>query len=154
MSLKVGDKVPSFEAVNQDNKIFSFDEVKGKNNVVLYFYPKSFTPACSKEAKEFKYSYHTFEYFDTIIIGVSGDSPKVLAQFREEKGLPFTLLSDENNELHKLFGIQRDVLGLVPGRETLVIDKEGILRLKFDQTKVLGHVEQALDCIRRLQHEE
>lgn len=153
MSLKVGQKVPEFEAYNQDGERYTIKDILGKKNIVVYFYPKNFTKGCSKEAREFKISYQTFKYYDTEIIGISGDSPESHSKFEGQLEIPYTLLSDQNGELRKLFGVQRDGMGLLPGRETFVIDKKGILRMRFDQTKVLGHVEKALDFIRNLGNE-
>lgn len=154
MELKIGDKVPAFTAEDFKGETFDSKDIIGKKALVLYFYPKSFTSGCSKEAREFKITEQTFEFFGAEVIGVSPDSPAVLRSFQEQLELPFNLLSDPKKKIAKSFGVKSHALGMIPARETLVIDKEGVLRLRFRQLKVLGHVEEALDKVKELYDEE
>ncbi|HLS29770.1 MAG TPA: peroxiredoxin [Flavobacteriaceae bacterium] len=154
MELKLGDKVPEFAGEDFKGKVFDSKDIIGKKTLVLYFYPKSFTLGCTKEAREFKITTQTFRFFGAEVIGVSPDSPDILRSFHEQLELPFRLLSDPKKKLAKILGVKSRGLGLIPGRETLVIDKEGVLRLRFRQLKVLGHVEEALDKVKELHDEE
>jgi len=154
MALKIGEKVPAFVATDNKGRSFDSQEVLGKKALVLYFYPKSFTFGCSKEAREFKVSIRSFNYFGAEVIGVSPDSTPTLQAFQEQLELPFRLLSDADKSIAGLLGVKSHALGLIPGRETLVIDKHGILRMRFRQLKVLGHVEEALDTVKKLYNEK
>jgi len=151
---KIGDKIPEFTVKDHKGKTFNSQEFIGKNSLVLYFYPKSFTRGCTKEAKEFNISQHTFRYFNAEIIGISPDSVKKQQAFHEQLELSFRLLSDEKGEIAEKLNVKKQALGLMGGRETLVFDKKGILRMRFRQLGVLGHVEKALDTIKEIHNEE
>lgn len=153
MALKTGDKIPAFSAVDNYGNTFDSETVVGSKTLVIYFYPKNFTPGCTKEAREFKISYQTFRYFNAEVIGVSTGTPEENRAFHEQSELPYRILSDKDGKLAKMFGVSRQMMGLVGGRETLVIDPQGILRLKFRQLEVLGHVEEALDMVKKIYNE-
>lgn len=154
MELKIGDKVPAFTAEDFKGRTFDSKDIIGKKTLVLYFYPKSFTVGCTKEAREFKITTQTFKFFGAEVIGVSPDSADVQRSFHEQLELTFRLVSDTDKKIAKSFGVKSHTFGLIPGRETLVIDKEGVLRMRFRQLKVLGHVEEALDVVKKLHDAE
>ena len=128
MSLKIGDKVPSFKLKDQSGNDFNIDELVGKKAVVIFFYPKDFTPGCIKEVCSFRDQYEDFTDLGAEVIGISGDSENSHDKFAQKYNLPFILLSDENKKVRNLFGVKSSLLGLLPGRVTFVIDKNGILR--------------------------
>jgi len=143
-TLEVGDKIPMFSLVDQNEKTFSIADYLGKKNLVIYFYPKDDTPGCTKEACRFRDEFEVFSDLDAMVIGISGDSPESHRNFIAKYQLPFTLLSDNNDAVRKLFGVNGDYLGLIPGRVTFVVDKTGIIRFVFDsQSNATKHVEEA-----------
>ena len=151
MALKVGDKVPEFTAIDQHGNLFNSADVIGKKGVVLYFYPKDDTPGCTAQACSFRDQYEDFLLLNTEVIGVSGDNEKSHQKFAQKYRLPFTLLSDSNKELRKLFGVPTNLLGLLPGRVTYVIDQNGIIRMIFDHMMAQKHLPKALEQIKLLQ---
>ncbi|WP_109851859.1 peroxiredoxin [Aquimarina sp. AU58] len=150
MGLQVGDKVPEFIATNDKGEHFLSSGIIGKKPLVLYFYPKNFTPGCTKEACNFRDNYVDFENLGVEVIGISADSIKSHTRFKSSYKLPFMFLSDPNGELRKLFGVKSELLGLLPGRETYVIDEKGIIQLKFNSMKASEHVNKALEKIKEI----
>ena len=151
MALKVGDKVPEFTAKDQHGNLFNSGDVIGKKGVVLYFYPKDDTPGCTAQACSFRDQYEDFLSLNTEVIGVSGDNEKSHQKFAQKYRLPFTLLSDSKKELRKLFGVPTNLLGLLPGRVTYVIDQNGIIKMIFDHMMAQKHLPKALEQIKLLQ---
>lgn len=143
--VKVGDKVPSFSLLDQHGKNVSIENFFGKP-FVLYFYPKDDTPGCTAEACSFRDAYDEFRHLDAEIIGVSADSPASHLAFAKKYDLPFTLLSDEENEVRKLLGVPGSMFGLLPGRVTYIVDAEGVVQHVFDsQLQAQKHVKEALE---------
>ena len=142
--IKTGDRVPSFSLKNQHGETLRSEQFLGRP-FVLYFYPKDNTPVCTAEACHFRDTYEEFRGLEAEVVGVSADSPASHLAFAKKHGLPFVLLSDEKNELRKMFGVPGDLFGLLPGRATYVVDAEGIVRHVFDaQFGAKKHVEEAL----------
>ncbi len=94
----VGDRAPDFSLHSQSDEEVRLSDYLGKKNVVLYFYPKDFTPGCTAEAKGFRDSYQEFSDGETEVIGVSSDSVETHSRFSQECSLPFKLLSDPGKE--------------------------------------------------------
>lgn len=103
---------------------------RGSKNVVLFFYPKGDTPGCTKEACSFRDAYAEFVDRGTAVLGVSSDSGASHGKFAAKHSLPYPLLSDEGGQVRKQYGVGR-TLGLLPGRATFVIDKQGVIRAAF-----------------------
>ncbi len=147
MSIQEGDSAPDFLLKNQKGEEVSLKSFKGKKNVVLYFYPKDDTPGCTKEACTFRDQYEVFLKKGAEVIGVSSDSVDSHSKFALKYHLPFSLLADEGGKLRKAYGVQK-TMGLLPGRVTYVIDKEGIVRKVFSsQLNATQHVEEALEAL-------
>jgi len=141
----VGSTVPSFELKDQYGNQFNLDSVLGKKNLVIYFYPKDDTPGCTAEACAFRDQFEVFKEADAMIIGISGQSVKSHLNFAEKHNLNFTLLSDEGNNVRKIFGVPTNLLGLIPGRVTYIVNKEGIVLFIFNsQNDAKEHVTEAL----------
>ena len=118
--------------------------------MVLYFYPKDNSPGCTKEACKFRDSYEDFKDAGAEVIGVSSQSEESHSIFSTSFNLPFSLLSDEDGRVRSLFGMPSS-FGLIPGRVTYVIDKEGIVRHIFtSQLNPERHVEEALQILKSL----
>lgn len=150
MSIEKGEKIPQFELKNQEGNLFNSDKVIGKKPAVIYFYPKDFTPGCTKEACSFRDSYEDFQEAGAEVIGISNDSEKSHAKFAKKYKLPFVLLSDANGRVRKKFGIKKSLLGLVPGRETFVVNAEGEIIFKFNSLDASKHMSKALNAIKKL----
>ena len=104
MAIKVGDNAPNFTLLSQMGDEVTLSEYIGKKNVVLYFYPKDETRGCTREACEFRDRYDVFTNLGAEVIGVSAQSVESHKSFATHHGLPFLLLSDEKNEVRKLYG--------------------------------------------------
>lgn len=136
-----------------DGKDTSLEDFKGQN-VVLYFYPKDNTAGWTTEATEFRDLHDEFLKMDTIILGISRDSLKSHAKFREKQNLPFLLLSDPTEEVHNLFGVMklkkmygREYMGVE--RSTFIFNKEGELVKEFRNIKAKGHAAKVLEFIKK-----
>ncbi len=154
MVVKVGDKAPDFSLPSQMGDNVTLSEFFGKKNVVLYFYPKDESPGCTREACTFRDSYEELTSMDAEVLGVSGQSIESHKSFATHYGLPFILLSDEDNTVRKLYSVP-STIGLIPGRVTYIIDKKGVVRNIFvSQTQAARHVEEAKKTLTQLQKEE
>lgn len=143
--LKEGIKAPDFTLIGTDNKEHNLSDYLNRK-VILYFYPKDNTSACSQEAQDFKNSIKEFHKKDTLIIGISRDSIKSHVKFIAKYELPFLLLSDEEEIACNLYGVLKEktmfgkkYIGIE--RSTFVINEEGILTNIYRNIKVPGHVE-------------
>ncbi|HYW19912.1 MAG TPA: peroxiredoxin [Nodularia sp. (in: cyanobacteria)] len=150
MSVKVGGTAPDFSLSAQNGSKVSLSDFRGQKAVVLYFYPKDDTPGCTAESCAFRDQYEVFKTAGAEVIGVSGDSNESHQKFAEKHKLPFTLLSDKDNLVRKQYGATT-AFGLIPGRVTYVIDKEGVVQYLFDSMlNFKGHVEEALKTLQQL----
>jgi peroxiredoxin Q/BCP len=150
MELKVGDKVPNFTAIDTNGATFDSQNTIGKKPVVLYFYPKDNTPGCTAQACSFRDQYEDFIDLGAEVIGVSSDSVAAHQKFTKQYKLPFILLSDSNKKIRNLFGVPSGMFGLLPGRVTYVIDKEGIIVMVFDSMLATKHISKALAAIKKV----
>lgn len=150
MALRVGDKIPDFKAKDANGNDFDSRDVAGVKPLVIYFYPKDNTPGCTTEACSFRDQYEDFKDLGAEVIGISSDSVSSHHNFAKQYHLPFILLSDGDKKIRKLFGVPSDMLGLLPGRVTYVIDKEGIVQMVFDSMSATKHISKAIDAIKRL----
>lgn len=126
-----GDTAPDFSALDQHNTKISLSDYAGNYAVALFFYPKDFTPGCTKEACAFRDAVDAFSRLGGVIIGVSANTVASHAKFDGKFQLGFPLLVDENHAIRKAFGVPKS-LGLLPGRVTYVIDKKGIVRAMYN----------------------
>lgn len=144
-----------FTLKETDGKDISLKDFKGKN-LVLYFYPKDNTSGWTTEALEFVEHLKEFEKKDAVIIGISRDSLKSHAKFRDKYNIPFLLLSDETETIHNLFKVMKmkklygkEYLGVE--RSTFIFDKDGNLIKEFRNVKAKGHAKEVLDWLIRRQ---
>lgn len=146
-AVKIGQQAPDFTLPAQDSRLVRLSDFRGQKNVVLYFYPKDNTYGCIAESCGFRDAYQVFKDKGAEVIGVSSDSPASHTQFAAKYNLPFILLSDEANEVRTLYGVPA-TMGMIPGRVTYVIDKNGIVRHVFNsQFNPKSHVDQALSIL-------
>lgn len=146
----VGDSAPDFTKTTQDGDGISLSQYRGEKMVVLYFYPKDETPGCTAEACTFRDNFEDFVEAGAVVIGVSQDSEQTHKKFAEHHRLPFLLVSDADKGLQKAYGVPK-TMGLLPGRVTYVIDREGTVQHVFNsQLNAKKHVREALEVVRRL----
>lgn len=147
--LGVGDRIPSFALTDKDGKTVTSESLLGSGPVVLYFYPKDETRGCTAQACAFRDRYEVFKTAGAEVVGISSDDGESHDRFATRHSLPFVLLSDPGAALRKQFGA-RD-LGIIPGRYTYVVDREGVIRHMFtSQLQATRHVDEALAMVREL----
>lgn len=147
---KIGDRAPEFSLESASGMVVSLSGRLGRSEVVLFFYPKAFTPVCTAEACAFRVSEKTFRDAGAEVIGISSDSPETLKRFAEKFRLPFVLLSDPGGEVRRLYGVSR-TLGVLPGRSTFLIDRDGYIQHIFtSQFLPTKHVAEMLEALRTL----
>tara|TARA_B100000959_G_scaffold51187_1_gene53119 strand:+ start:434 stop:892 length:459 start_codon:yes stop_codon:yes gene_type:complete len=151
--VKEGNKAPDFSGKNQDGKPVRLSSFKTKKNVVLYFYPKDMTPGCTTEACDFRDQFKKFK--NTIILGVSSDSPERHRKFIDKYNLPFELIADENKKICMKYGVWQEkklygktFMGIV--RSTFIIDKAGTVKKIIPKVKVKGHIEEVVEILKKI----
>ncbi len=149
-TLQIGHPVPDFNAATTAGTM-SLAAQRGKS-VVLYFYPKDSTPGCTTETREFGDAAVSFADANTIVFGISRDSLRSHAKFKEVLGIPFELISDPDETLCALFGVMkmknmygRQVRGVE--RSTFIVDPGGVLIREWRGVKVPGHVAEVLAAV-------
>ena len=146
--LGVGDKAPDFTLQDQEGKAISLHDYAGSKNLVLYFYPKDFTPGCTAETKSFSTVYDQIRGMGAEVFGISTATMETHREFAESCGASFSLLVDEGGKVRKLYDVQPS-MWLIPGRTTFVIDKQGVIRHVFtSQTNTAGHVAEAIKALK------
>ena len=147
-NVKVGEEALDFTLYDQNGESVSLNDFKDVNNVVLFFYPKDFSPGCTTQACSFRDSYEDFTDQGAVVIGISSDSVESHKKFLDTYLLPFTLLSDPKGKVRSLYGATK-AFGLLPGRYTFIIDKNGVIRHIFtSETNMKKHIDEALKVLR------
>ncbi|MEO5789559.1 thioredoxin-dependent thiol peroxidase [Gelidibacter sp.] len=147
--LKAGDKAPNFSAKDEQGNIISLSDYKGKK-LVIFFYPKASTPTCTTEACNLRDNYADLKAKGYEILGVSADSAKRQANFKEKHKFPYPLLADEDKEVLKAFDVwgEKKFMGRTFDgihRVTFVIDENGVIEKVIDKVKAKIHAEQILE---------
>ena len=153
--LQVGQPAPAFTLPDASMEMMSLSTYRGKKNVVLYFYPKDGTPACTIQAIGFSDREDEFSKLDTVVFGVSRDDVLSHAAFRDEHGLTVQLLADTEEEVCRLYDVIREKI--VDGhpkeflqRSTFIIDKKGVVRHIMSDVNPKEHVEEVLKVCKQL----
>jgi peroxiredoxin Q/BCP len=143
--IKVGDIIPPFSLPDQDENLFDISIYLGKKKLVIFFYPQDGSLNCTREACYFRDLSEVFDEADAVLIGISGQSVESHKEFAERNRLKYTLLSDSENTVRKIFGVPGKFFGFVPGRVTYVADRSGKVVYVFDsQTQTQRHADEAL----------
>jgi peroxiredoxin Q/BCP len=146
-----GAPAPDFTLPDSSGKTVTLHDFTGKQNVVLYFYPKDDTPGCTKEACAFRDMTPDFAARDTVILGVSPDSVASHQQFAAKHTLPFPLLADEDGSVSRRYGSWQDTAEGASRtgttRNTFVIDRAGVVRRVYPAVKVEEHAPEVLRFI-------
>jgi peroxiredoxin Q/BCP len=148
--LKVGDTAPDFSLLDERGLPVSLKDHLGRQVVVLYFYPKDFTPGCTAEACSFRDNYKIYQEKGAVVIGVSVDSVDSHSRFSQKHNLPFSILSDNNKEVARAYGVL-GIGGFLARRVTFIIDKQGKITNIFPKVDVKQHNEEVLRAIEELQ---
>ncbi|MFZ9030014.1 MAG: thioredoxin-dependent thiol peroxidase [Robiginitalea sp.] len=148
-TLKTGDKVPEFTAVDQDGNSVSLSDYKGKK-LVVFFYPKANTPGCTAEACNLRDHYRELQDAGYSLLGVSADSQKKQASFRDKFEFPFPLLADEDRSVIETFGVwgPKKFMGKEYDgihRKTFIIDASGRVERVIDKVNTKDHAAQILE---------
>jgi thioredoxin-dependent peroxiredoxin len=150
-TLAVGERAPDFSLQSQQRAVVNLADFLGKKTIVLFFYPKDNTPGCTAESCGFRDSHDAFAEAGAEVIGVSADSADSHEQFAQKHRLPMTLLSDPGGQTAARYGV-KSLFGLIPGRVTFVIDREGLIRHVFSsQLRATKHVEEALTVVKQIE---
>ena len=152
MSLKINDKLPLFTLKNQYNLEVNSKELYGQN-VVIFFYPKDNTPGCTAQVCNFRDNFDTIEKYEANLIGISSDTVNSHNLFAKKLNIKYDLLSDYDRKVEKLFGVPRNLFGLLPGRVTYIFNKRGLLVETINsQTKINKHLNKSLEVLKRLKN--
>jgi thioredoxin-dependent peroxiredoxin len=149
MALKVGDKLPNFSAKDTNGNVFTSQDYIGKQPLVIYFYPKDDTPGCTAQACSFRDNYESFKELGAEVVGISSDTVTSHLKFKSKFNLPFILLSDNDKKLRKLFGVKNSLF-IIPGRETFVTDKNGVVIMVFNSISSEIHIQKALRVLKKM----
>ena len=146
--LKIGDKMPDFEVVDQDGKTVSSKDLIGKKTII-YFYPKDNTSGCTAEACSLRDNYQALMARGYNVVGVSKDSAASHRKFADKYDLPFALLADTSTQMLQDFGAWgekkmygKTVMGTI--RKTFIFDEEGILAEVIEKVDTKNHADQIL----------
>ena len=135
--LKVGDHLPEFEARSTDGRTVATSSFRGKP-LVLFFFPKAFTPGCTKETKAFRDEFPCLARAGVQIVGVSTDCLDKQCQFAEWAGVPFPLVGDADRRIARLCGVLWPIVS-VAKRVTFVVDAMGVVRHVFHHELRIDH---------------
>lgn len=141
-ALKEGDVAPDFTLQSDDGRSISLADYKGKQPVVLYFYPKDETPGCTTEACAFRDKFSEFKTAGVEVLGVSVDDAASHQNFRQKEKLNFTLLSDTEKKVSKQYGVL-NAMGY-SSRQTFIISKDGTIKKIYPKVDPSSHVDEVL----------
>lgn len=154
--LKVGDKAPSFSLFDQDEKLHKLSDYRG-DWLLIYFYPKDATPGCTVEAQTIRDEFPNFKKSKLKVLGVSKDSVASHKKFSEKQNLPFPILSDENIEMLKDYGVWqkkkfmgKEFMGIM--RWSFLVDPKGKIVKIYENVKPKDHAREVLDDIKELKN--
>ena len=151
-TLKAGDKAPQFTLLDQHEQPVSLSQFAGKK-VLVYFYPKALTPGCTTQACGLRDSKLELDKLNIVVLGISPDLPKKLAQFVEKKALNFTLLSDADHQVAEAFGVwgEKKFMGRTYDgihRISFLVNEQGVIEQVFDKFKTGEHHQMVVDFVK------
>jgi thioredoxin-dependent peroxiredoxin len=151
----VGGIAPEFTLPGVPGGTIKLKQFRGKQNVVLYFYPKDNTPGCTQEACDFRDFGPKLKKADAVVLGISPDSTASHEKFAAKFGLPFQLLSDSDHAVAEQYGVwvEKNMYGrksMGIQRSTFLIDKRGKIAAVWPKVKVAGHVEEVTKALKEL----
>jgi len=148
--IEIGSRAPEFSLPDQHGRRVNLTDYLGRTNLVVYFYPKDESFGCTKEACSFRDNYEVFKEAGAEVIGISSDDISSHQAFAANHKLPFILLSDKDKSVAEKYGVGKS-LGILPGRVTFVIDRQGIIRMMFSsQLNFEKHISEALETLKQI----
>jgi len=147
-NLVVGNPAPNFTLQDSEGNNYSLSNYKEKNPVIIYFYPKAGTPGCTKQACGIRDSFSKFKENEIVVLGISVDSKESIKEFINENELNFPLLSDEDKEVSKAYGVLNNI-GL-DSRITFIVDKQGNIAEILRDVDVETHADDVFNIAVKL----
>ena len=147
-NLSVGNPAPDFTLQDSDGNSYSLSSYTEKNPVIIYFYPKAGTPGCTKQACGIRDSFSKFKENDIVVLGISVDSKESIKEFIKDNNLNFPLLSDENKEVSKAYGVLNNIG--VDSRITFIVDKQGNIANILRDVDVETHADDVFNLAVKL----
>ncbi|MET0357643.1 MAG: thioredoxin-dependent thiol peroxidase [Cellvibrio sp.] len=151
--LKVGKTAPDFSLHNQHNEIIRLKDFKGKNNILVYFYPKAATPGCTTQACGMRDYDAELKQLNTIVLAISPDAPGKLHKFDTKYNLKFNLLSDEDHAVADSYGVWglkkfmgREFMGII--RTSFIIGMDGKLMNVLEKVNTKTHHDDVINYIK------
>ena len=156
--LEAGQAAPDFTLPSDTGDTVALSALRGKN-IILYFYPAAMTPGCTTEACDFRDNLARLSSCGFTVLGVSKDPLDQLVRFRERDHLTFSLLSDPDLTVHRLYGAygEKKLYGKIREgviRSTFVIDGNGVIRVAKYNVRAKGHVDSLLRALDKLGNQE
>lgn len=147
-NLNIGSPAPDFRLQDSDGNNYSLSSYKEKNPVIIYFYPKAGTPGCTKQACGIRDSFSKFKENEIMVFGISVDSKESIKDFINDNYLNFPLLSDEDKEVSKAYGVLNNI-GL-DSRITFILDKQGNIAKILRDVDVETHADDVFNIAVKL----
>ena len=153
IELHEGALAPDFAMRDMQGNLSRLSDLKGKKDIVVYFYPEDFTPGCTTQAAEFSRDYEKFKEAGIEIVGISPNEEESHEKFRQKMGIPYPLVADTEKDLSKSYGVYglkkfmgREYMGV--NRSTFLIDKTGKIVKIFKRVKPAGHSQEVFQALR------
>lgn len=147
--LKVGDRAPDFSAVATTGETIDTRALRGKK-LVVYFFPKAFTPGCTRESTRFRDAYDDIAKLDGQVIGVSVDDHKTQCDFAKSLRVTFPMIGDKDKRISKSFGVLWPLIGF-DRRVTFIIDRDGVVAgVLTHEFQIVKHLDETLVLLDRL----
>jgi thioredoxin-dependent peroxiredoxin len=153
IELHEGTIAPDFTMRDVQGNISRLSDLKGKKDIVVYFYPEDFTPGCTTQAAEFSRDYEKFKEAGIEIVGISPNEEESHEKFRQKMGIPYPLVADTEKEVSKSYGVYglkkfmgREYMGV--NRSTFLVDKTGKIVKIFKRVRPAGHSQEVFQALR------
>jgi thioredoxin-dependent peroxiredoxin len=153
IELHEGALAPDFTMRDVQGNISRLSDLKGKKDIVVYFYPEDFTPGCTTQAAEFSRDYEKFKEAGIEIVGISPNEEESHEKFRQKMGIPYPLVADTEKDVSKSYGVYglkkfmgREYMGV--NRSTFLVDKTGKIVKIFKRVRPAGHSQEVFQALR------
>lgn len=148
-ALKPGDPAPDFRAMSTTGEPLSLSDFAGRW-LVLYFYPKAFTPGCTTQSCSLRDGYSAIIEQGAVILGASTDTLETQRRFKKEHRLPFELLADSDAAVARAYGVSA-LMGSFARRVTFIISPEGKIARVIEDVRTGSHDAQVLEALKQAQ---
>jgi len=148
MPLKINQKAPDFTLKDDQGRLFSLHQAMKRQPFILYFYPKNFTPGCTKEACEFRDHFSVFKNKDIEVLGISQDTVSSHQKFKKEHNLPFKLLADVNGKVSRLYKATVPIVGMTRRISYLIDDQMVIKAIYENMFGAEKHIDEMISAVK------